>query len=116
MPRSTAFFLVLLRLAIGWHFLFEGWHKVHTHQIGKDAETNKPFTSEGYFREATGPLGPIVRAQVGDLDEQALARLTLAPVADADREESPGKRVPPKLAEEIDDYVKRFIDAYDLDD
>ena len=25
------FFLLALRLAIGWHFLFEGLHKIHSH-------------------------------------------------------------------------------------
>ena len=30
MSRGAAVFLVLLRLAIGWHFLFEGIQKVHS--------------------------------------------------------------------------------------
>ena len=37
----ACFFLVSLRLAIGWHFFIEGLHKIHTHQIGKTA-TSKP--------------------------------------------------------------------------
>src|SRR5215510_4265205 len=101
MLRKTIFFLILLRLAIGWHFLFEGWHKLHSHWVGQ-TETTRPFTSEGYFREATGPLGPIVRAQIGDPDDQALARLTPAARTDLDREDMPGRRVPPDVGKDID--------------
>lgn len=56
-PRSNyypgflaALFLVLLRIAIGWHFLYEGVYKLET------LRTNEPFSSEGYLRNATGPL------------------------------------------------------------
>ena len=59
MLRKTMFFLILLRLAIGWHFFFEGYHKIHSDEIGP-TETSKPFSSEMYFREATGPLGPLM--------------------------------------------------------
>ena len=55
-------FLLGLRLAIGWHFLFEGLHKIHTHDIGP-SEFNKPFSSEMYFKVAPGPLGPYMRKQ-----------------------------------------------------
>ena len=60
MLRSTMIFLVLLRLAIGWHFLFEGVHKLHDSYLaytpdGKPAQ-HKPFSSAGYFREAPGPF------------------------------------------------------------
>lgn len=59
------FFLLALRLAIGWHFLFEGLHKVSTH-YGPPAEGERRFSSEGYFRAAQGPLGPFMRQQFGD--------------------------------------------------
>jgi uncharacterized membrane protein YphA (DoxX/SURF4 family) len=62
------FFILALRLAIGWHFLFEGLHKVHSHYVGP-TETNRPFSSEPYFREAEGPLGPYMRKQIGDPEE-----------------------------------------------
>src|SRR5436190_23821607 len=55
-------FLLGLRLAIGWHFLFEGLHKIHTHEIGP-SETNRPFSSEMYFKVAPGPLGPYMRSK-----------------------------------------------------
>ena len=62
-PR--VFFLLALRLAIGWHFLFEGLYKVNTHLVGP-TETNKPFTSEPYFRNAPGPVGAFMRKQFND--------------------------------------------------
>jgi uncharacterized membrane protein YphA (DoxX/SURF4 family) len=72
MNGFTKLFLVLLRLAIGWHLLFEGVVKVRTHELGKTT-TNTPFTSAPYLRDANGPLGDFFREQAGDLDKQALA-------------------------------------------
>jgi uncharacterized membrane protein YphA (DoxX/SURF4 family) len=52
----TQFFLVALRLSIGWHFLVEGLDKL-----------NSPtWSSEPYLREATGPLAPYFRDLAGD--------------------------------------------------
>ncbi|MBN9123078.1 MAG: hypothetical protein J0I06_28720 [Planctomycetes bacterium] len=59
------FFLLALRLAIGWHFLFEGLYKVQTYYTGP-TETSKPFTSEPYFKVAPGPLGAKMRKEFGD--------------------------------------------------
>src|SRR5437763_1006957 len=59
------FLLLALRLAIGWHFLFEGLHKLHSYYVGP-SETNRPFTSEPYFKVAPGPLGPYMRKQFED--------------------------------------------------
>ena len=126
MLRITIVFLVLLRLAIGWHFFFEGYHKIHSTDVGQ-TETNRPFSSEGFFRGAPGPLGPFVRAQIGsDPDEQALARLTVKPIPappDPTKVPPPGtakvslnERIPDELAKDIDDYTKRFLDAYPLSD
>src|SRR6185312_14417030 len=39
------FFLLALRLAIGWHFLFEGLHKIHSVYAGPGAN-NRVFSSE----------------------------------------------------------------------
>src|SRR3954451_5046737 len=63
--RGTRFFLVALRLAIGWHILFEGLEKL-----------NSPtWSSEVYLRESVGPLAPAFRDLAGD---SALARLRVA--------------------------------------
>jgi len=60
--RPTRVLLVLLRLAIGWHFFVEGMDKVHT----------PAWTSAGYLREATGPLAPRFRSLAGDALVDAL--------------------------------------------
>jgi len=62
---ARVFFLLALRLAIGWHFLFEGLHKIHSHEVGP-TETNRPFSSEIYFKVAPGPLGAQMRKQFDD--------------------------------------------------
>ena len=47
---SACVFLVLLRLAIGWHFLVEGYEKVVSVATGPTesvAGTSRPWTSAG---------------------------------------------------------------------
>src|SRR5947207_2494271 len=56
-------FLVLLRMAIGWHFLYEGLWKIESKDKGA-----KAFSAESYLRNATGPLAPRFRALVPDAD------------------------------------------------
>lgn len=63
--QCRVFFLLALRLAIGWHFLFEGLHKINSHIIGP-SETNKPFTSEPYFRASPTYLGEMLQKQFHD--------------------------------------------------
>lgn len=120
MNRATAFFLVLLRLAIGWHFLFEGLHKIPPDLFGEPtalAAGEKRFTSEGYFREGTGPLAKFLRKQVGDPDDEALGRLQVQPLPpQQDPATYPARqRVPPLLDAEWKEYVQRFSDHYQLD-
>ena len=50
----AAVFVVLLRIAIGWHFLHEGLEKVRSTEGAKE-----PFSAEIYLRNANGPFGPI---------------------------------------------------------
>ena len=52
---------MLLRTAIGWHFLTEGLEKL----LPPDG---KPFTAEGYLRNAAGPLAPDFRNLVPDVN------------------------------------------------
>ena len=68
MTFPTRFLLVVLRLAIGWHFLFEGIEKLDSYFRGP-AEGKAVWTSEHYLRESTGPLRGVFRAQAGDLNE-----------------------------------------------
>ena len=69
------FFLLALRVAIGWHFLFEGLHKIHSHYAGP-GEYNRVFTSEPYFKAAQGPLGPFMRKQFDDSASTIKDRVT----------------------------------------
>ena len=62
--RAKVFFLLALRLAIGWHFAFEGMYKIHSHLVGP-TETNRPFSSEPYFKVAPGPFGAYMRKSAG---------------------------------------------------
>jgi uncharacterized membrane protein YphA (DoxX/SURF4 family) len=60
------FFLLALRLGIGWHFAFEGLHKINSHLVGP-TDTNRPVTSEPYFAVAEGPFGDYMRRKyLGD--------------------------------------------------
>ena len=116
MVRWTICFLILLRLAIGWHFLVEGWYKVQSKYLVGVTATSKPFSSAGYFREAPGPLGRAVRHYEGDPDDVALSRLVVAPLPpDEDPATAkPHLRVPPGLDKEWDDYLARFTKHYEL--
>lgn len=78
----AALFLVLLRIAIGWHFLYEGVTKVYSTPEGRDSflakvlprpnQPEPPFSAEGYLRNATGPLAPYFRDLVPDIDGLAM--------------------------------------------
>jgi uncharacterized membrane protein YphA (DoxX/SURF4 family) len=63
----AALFIVLLRIAIGWHFLYEGLEKVEGTLTGKE-----PFSAEIYLRNATGPLGSYFRGMLPDVNSLAL--------------------------------------------
>ena len=109
------FFLLALRLAIGWHFLFEGLYKVNTHLVGP-TETNRPFTSEPYFRNAPGPVAAYMRKQFSDplatiADEvkatketrgAAFANLSIAEQAAA---------CPSSVAKQLDDMEAKAVEA-----
>ncbi|MFV0442032.1 MAG: hypothetical protein ACK5Q5_00525 [Planctomycetaceae bacterium] len=56
-------FLVLLRLCIGWQFLYEGLWKYDT------LDTAAPWTARGYLANAEGPFRQHFRSMVGDFPE-----------------------------------------------
>jgi len=58
--RTACVFLVLLRLAIGWHLMYEGLWKLSTQH------TSMPWTAEGYLKNATGPFRGYFRSLTGD--------------------------------------------------
>ncbi len=58
MGMATVAMLVVLRLSLGCHFLYEGVWKI----------TNRKFTAEPFLSEAKGPLAPLFRAMLDDVD------------------------------------------------
>jgi len=51
--------LVVLRIAIGWHLLYEGLYKLDTLSSGD------PWTSQAYLENSTGPLSVMFRGLAG---------------------------------------------------
>lgn len=61
--------LVVLRVAIGWHFFYEGmWKYKHPE-----------FSAEGYFKNAKGPFAVTFREQIPDLDGRHRLKAALEP-------------------------------------
>src|SRR5262245_8708834 len=112
----TAVFLVLLRVCIGWHFLYEGAGKVQSAYEGKDVVNKKPFTSADFFRESEGPFGKLIKKQIGDPDQEIVDKLTLKPVDGDVSRASPSSRFPAALEKEWDEYFDRFASQYRLDE
>lgn len=54
--KVRAFFLVALRIAIGWHFLYEGLVKIF----------DSSWTSSGYLIDSKGFLAPVFRTIASD--------------------------------------------------
>jgi uncharacterized membrane protein YphA (DoxX/SURF4 family) len=108
----AAFFIILLRVAIGWHFLNEGIEKYESGQHGKEA-----FSAEIYLRNANGPLAPYFRKMVPDVDGRDLLdksklkaawRSEVARVADHFAF-SPAQR---SQAEKVADEAERWADLW----
>jgi len=65
---------VLLRLSIGWHFLYEGLYKIDSYRTGL-----RPFSAEAFLASAKGPLRNFFRSMLDDPD--GLERLDAAHAA-----------------------------------
>jgi uncharacterized membrane protein YphA (DoxX/SURF4 family) len=98
----ACFFLVALRLTIGWHFLVEGVHKIQTHREGLTT-TNTPWTGAGFFREGIGPAAQFARQTLHLDDADSLARI-----------KAKDHRLPEAINAEWDDYFNRFVLHYGL--
>lgn len=72
--KLSVLFLLLLRLAIGWQFAFEGMNKINSNLVGP-SETNRPFTSEPYFKASPTKVGAMMRAQFDDVDGTIAAKV-----------------------------------------
>lgn len=88
---AAVIFLVILRLGIGWHLVYEGLWKIDTQR------TPTPWTSEGYLKNSQGPLRPFFRSLTGDPDDLNWLN------QDA-------------VAARMDDWKTRFITHYGLDE
>jgi uncharacterized membrane protein YphA (DoxX/SURF4 family) len=122
MNFSTKVFLVLLQVAIGWHFLYEGVWKVRV---------QKTWSSRGYLSAAAGPVAPAVRWSAGDpavsrdgvnfvVDNPTVQIDEYFTIKPIDPNLAPSERrlhlhLPPKLEQEWDAYFEGFIKHYGLD-
>jgi uncharacterized membrane protein YphA (DoxX/SURF4 family) len=97
MNSLTKLFLILLRVAIGWHLLFAGIAKFQPDYKG----------SEGYLQESIGPLAPKFHEMVGDRLADKLA-------ADPDTSKALHDRVPTALANQWQDYVDAYAAHYNF--
>ncbi|MFO0798695.1 MAG: DoxX family protein [Gemmataceae bacterium] len=115
-------FLLALRLSIGWHFLFEGLHKVHSDRLGvtevgtPGVTTNRPFSSEPYFKVAPGPLGEKMRKTFSDPEavfaDHVRPTKEIAPSAfDALPVEQQAEACPPSVAAKLDAVPKERVVA-----
>jgi uncharacterized membrane protein YphA (DoxX/SURF4 family) len=142
MNVGTRVFLVLLRFAIGWHFLIEGLEKLdsHYHWFHRPPEGQQPWSSAAYLKGSTGPMAGLFRGQLGDPDLAALERLTVpqldknAPKWGAPRralldvlieqaiagksllQGKPGETLPPALEKDWQEYFDRFVKQFHVGD
>lgn len=54
--------LVLLRTLVGWHFFYEGYTKLLHPAWSRAGVPLEAFSSAGYLRNASGPLGELFRS------------------------------------------------------
>jgi uncharacterized membrane protein YphA (DoxX/SURF4 family) len=92
--------LALLRLALGWHFLYEGvWKIRHPDQFVGEME--------GFLSAARGPLAGYFYRMIPDIDGHQRLVDDLTP---ATAKEGQGKQL--KLAQKWDDVRQRFVTFY----
>jgi len=72
--------IVLLRIGIGWHFLYEGVHKF---------EPNSGFSSEGFLGIAKGPTADMYYWMLTDLDGTERLAMEKIPTGNVDAEGFP---------------------------
>ena len=97
----TVVLLAVLRLALGWHFLYEGVWKIR-HPDLFVGET------EGFLSGARGPMSGLFNGMVPDIDGHQRLEANLTEVAGKD---APNKKVL-KLAESWDKLRQEFVKAY----
>jgi thiosulfate dehydrogenase [quinone] large subunit len=53
--------LVVLRTAVGWHFLYEGFYKLMLPGWTRIGQPAAAWSAEGYLAASSGPLAPLFR-------------------------------------------------------
>jgi uncharacterized membrane protein YphA (DoxX/SURF4 family) len=100
---STVLMLVLLRLALGWHFLYEGiWKVRHADQFVGEME--------GFISAARGPLAGRINGMIPDIDGHQRLEVNLAEVAVMDDKGNATKQL--RLASSWDHVRQQFVDFY----
>ncbi|MGL4943726.1 MAG: hypothetical protein ACRC46_11110 [Thermoguttaceae bacterium] len=94
-------FLVILRVAIGWHFLYEGLHKLHPQHN---------FSAKGFLGMAKGPASDLFYDLLPDLD--GMQRLVIEPVIGEDGKPTKQKTFPAYEAA-WGNYKLRYDEKYD---
>ncbi|MBX9622808.1 MAG: hypothetical protein K2X82_03250 [Gemmataceae bacterium] len=114
--QCKVFFLLALRLAIGWHFLFEGLYKVNGHLAGATDANPRTFSSKPYFDVAPTGFGAYMRNQFGDpqavIGEKVKAPKDITPEAfDKLTAEQQAAECPPAVAKVLDELEERTANA-----
>jgi thiosulfate dehydrogenase [quinone] large subunit len=58
--RSQRLALAALRIAIGWHFAYEGFYKLMTPGWSRSGERLAAWTAAPFLNAASGPLSPLL--------------------------------------------------------
>jgi uncharacterized membrane protein YphA (DoxX/SURF4 family) len=88
--------IVALRLALGFHFLYEGVWKIRHHD---------EFTAEPFLTQAKGPIAPLFYAMLPDIN----GRQRLPTTTDAEGKKSLSSEV---IASRWNDIHQEFVDFY----
>ena len=62
MTRGRAAALVVLRLIVGWHFLYEGYFKLAVPGWSRQGAPLAAWSASGYLHAASGPFAPAFHA------------------------------------------------------
>lgn len=102
---ATVVMLVVLRLSLGCHFLYEGVWKI------KNADE---FSAKPFLTQAKGPLAPVFYAMVPDLDGRERLRIETMEVEEDG--EKVGRKVVPCYVEAWRDLLDRSVAYYNMPD
>jgi uncharacterized membrane protein YphA (DoxX/SURF4 family) len=131
----TKTFLVLLRLAIGWHFLFEGLEKVSTYypapphvnrtmygwppwqpvhpEARARGKPTRAWSSEAYLRGANGPGADLFHDLAGDT---VLDRVEVQPPVADEPNDKAHHRLPVGLEKDWRAYFDALVAHYHVED